>query len=119
MKLEEFQKLSQNVKTVITKFRQNPGKFASIVLQMYWDMKAERDTLIDDLKVLREKNEKLERENKDLRLQADTYFDEWQKSKLKAKAFDGIDEVYGDSDLYSDECVLETIQEQIDRLEQK
>lgn len=30
----------------------------------YNDMKAERDTLIDDLKVLREKNERLEREKK-------------------------------------------------------
>ncbi|WP_436958454.1 hypothetical protein [Staphylococcus succinus] len=44
---------------VIEKFYKNPGKFASVVLRMYWDMKAERDTLIDDLKVLREKNEKL------------------------------------------------------------
>ncbi|WP_437272690.1 hypothetical protein ACSSAF_06565 [Staphylococcus succinus] len=72
--------------------------------------KTERDTLIDDLKVLREKNEKLERENDDqeglilqfihdlqyaeweivphlkqenkaLRLQANTYFDEWQNVK--------------------------------------
>lgn len=64
-------------------------------------------------------NERLKQENKDLRLQGDTYFNEWQESKLKAQAFDRIDEVYGDSDLYSDECVLETIQEEIDRLEQK
>lgn len=64
--------------------------------------KAERDTLIDDIAVLRA-NEKrleqirdikdsalkgadikikaLERENNDLRLQADTYFDEWQNVK--------------------------------------
>ena len=45
-------------------------------LQSYVNMKTERDTLIDDLKVLREKNEKLEREKKDLHLETNTYFDE-------------------------------------------
>ena len=64
MKLEEFQRLGQTVKTFTSKLHENPGKFVAIVTQMYWDMKAERDTLIDDLKVLREKNEKLEREKK-------------------------------------------------------
>lgn len=64
MKLEEFQRLGQTVKTFTSKLHENPGKFVAIVTQMYWDMKTERDTLIDDLKVLREKNEKLERENK-------------------------------------------------------
>ena len=54
MKLEEFQRFSKNVKTVISKFRENPGKFASIVLQMYWDMKAERDTCLEDIDKLRE-----------------------------------------------------------------
>lgn len=38
--------------------------------------KAERDTLIDDSKVLREKNEKLEGEKKELHLETNTYFDE-------------------------------------------
>ncbi|MCD8872109.1 hypothetical protein [Staphylococcus gallinarum] len=45
------------------------------------DYKAERDTLIDDIAVLRANNKRLERENNDLRLQADTYFDEWQNVK--------------------------------------
>lgn len=35
----------------------------------------------------------------------------------KAKAFDEIAEVYSDNNLYSDEYVFETIQEQIDELE--
>lgn len=35
----------------------------------------------------------------------------------KACAFDRIAEVHSDNDLYSDEYVLETIQEQIDELE--
>lgn len=59
MKLEEFQRLGQTVKTFTSKLHENPGKFVAIVTQMHLDMKAERDTLIDDLKVLREKNEKL------------------------------------------------------------
>lgn len=62
MKLEEFQRLGQTVKTFTSKLHENPGKFVAIVTQMYWDMKSERDTLINDLKVLIEKNEKLERE---------------------------------------------------------
>lgn len=43
--------------------------------------KAERDTLIDDIGVLKANISRLERENNDLRLQADTYFDEWQNVK--------------------------------------
>lgn len=68
MKLEEFQRLGQTVKTFTSKLHENPGKFVAIITQMYWDMKDERDTLIDDLKVLREKNEKLERENRDYKI---------------------------------------------------
>ncbi|MGX0346598.1 hypothetical protein ACUXOE_001836 [Staphylococcus cohnii] len=43
--------------------------------------------------------------------------DEIQEVYRKACAFDRIAEVHSDNDLYSDEYVLETIQEQIDELE--
>lgn len=43
--------------------------------------KAERDTLIDDIAVLKANISRLEHENKALRLQSDTYFDEWQTVK--------------------------------------
>ncbi|MCY1039631.1 hypothetical protein OWI77_12555 [Staphylococcus nepalensis] len=56
--------------------------------------KAERDTLIDDIAVLRANNERLERENKDLkhknkalRIQSNTYFDEWQESEKQRNEF--------------------------------
>lgn len=70
------------------------------------DYKAERDTLIDDLAVLKANISRLERvnhdfkkrnallmntvddldkENKALRLQANTYFDEWQNEKLTSQ----------------------------------
>lgn len=42
------------------------------------------------------------------------YFEEL---KRKEEAFNRIVEVYSDNDLYSDEYVLETIQEQIDDME--
>ncbi|MDW8571176.1 hypothetical protein [Staphylococcus shinii] len=52
------------------KFAENPGHFAATILRMYWDMekerdqyKAERDTLIDDLPVLKANISRLEREN--------------------------------------------------------
>lgn len=68
MKLEEFQQLGKNVKGVIRKFTENPGKFASIVLQMYWDCekecdayKQQRDELIKDIAKLRKRNVELER----------------------------------------------------------
>ena len=34
MKIEEFQRLGKNVKVIIRKFTENPGKFASVVLQL-------------------------------------------------------------------------------------
>ncbi|MEB7659563.1 hypothetical protein NGB28_05025 [Staphylococcus xylosus] len=50
--------------------------------------KSERDTLIDDIAVLKANISRLERENRDLkhenkalRLQSNTYFDEWQSVK--------------------------------------
>ena len=73
MNNEEFETMSQNAKTVINKFRDNPGKFAATILKMYWDMekqrdqyKTERDTLIDDLTWYKAKVERLEHENKRL-----------------------------------------------------
>lgn len=71
--------------------------------------KAERDTLIDDIAVLKANISRLERENRDLkhenkalRLQANTYFDKWQTVKnlystltnhirLKAEANPSVD----------------------------
>lgn len=43
MNNEEFETMSQNAKTVINKFRDNPGKFAATILKMYWDMEKQRD----------------------------------------------------------------------------
>ncbi|MGW7906937.1 hypothetical protein ACWEXP_04080 [Staphylococcus pseudoxylosus] len=55
---------------IANKFAENPGHFAATILRMYWDMekqrdqhKAERDTLIDDLPVLKANISRLEREN--------------------------------------------------------
>ncbi|MFO3678800.1 hypothetical protein WER98_10550 [Staphylococcus pseudintermedius] len=52
MKLKEYRAASKNADFLITKFLENPGKFASIVLQMYWNAKKERDELkrkLDDV----------------------------------------------------------------------
>lgn len=52
MKLKEYRAASKNADFLITKFLENPGKFASIVLQMYWNAKKERDDLkrkLDDV----------------------------------------------------------------------
>lgn len=98
-----------SVEYIANKFAENPGHFAATILRMYWDMekqrdqyKSERDTLIDDIAVLKANISRLERENHDfkkrnallmntvddldkenkaLRLQANTYFDEWQNVK--------------------------------------
>ena len=54
--------------------------------------KAERDTLIDDIAVLKANVSRLKRENGDLkhenkalRLQDNTYFDEWQNERLTSQ----------------------------------
>ena len=62
-----------SVKYIVNKFAENPGHFAATILRMYWDMekqrdqfKSERDTLTDDIAVLKAKVIKLKRENGEL-----------------------------------------------------
>ncbi len=50
-------------------------------------------------------------------IRTDQAVEELKEVYRKAKAFDRIAEVHSDNDLYSDEYVLETIQEQIDKME--
>lgn len=66
MKLEEFLQVRNSVKFIIEKFAENPGKFASTILQMYWDVekerdayKSERDSLIEDITRLRAERDEL------------------------------------------------------------
>ncbi|WP_206187644.1 hypothetical protein [Staphylococcus chromogenes] len=73
MKLEEFQHLSKNVKFIVNKFSENPGRFASIVIQMYWatkderdSYKQERDTLIADITRLRAERDMYKRKLNDV-----------------------------------------------------
>ena len=63
-----------SVEYIANKFAENPGHFAATILRMYWDMekqrdqyKSERDTLIDDLAVLKANISRLERENEKLK----------------------------------------------------
>ena len=49
--------------------------------------KSERDTLIDDLSWYKAKVSRLERHNKDLRLQSNIYFDELQESEKQRSEF--------------------------------
>lgn len=62
-----------SVEYIANKFAENPGHFAATILRMYWDMekqrdqfKTERDTLIDDIAVLKANISRLERENEKL-----------------------------------------------------
>ncbi|WP_198645261.1 hypothetical protein [Staphylococcus chromogenes] len=73
MKLDEFQQLSKNVKFIIEKFAENPGRFASIVIQMYWatkdecdSYKQERDSLIADIAKLRAERDEYKRKLDDV-----------------------------------------------------
>lgn len=66
MKLDEFQQFSKDVKFIVEKFAENPGRFASIVIQMYWatkdecdSYKQERDSLIADIAKLRAERDEL------------------------------------------------------------
>ena len=55
--------------------------------EQYNKMIAERDALIDDLSWYKTKVSRLERHNKDLRLQSDTYFEQWQQHKALNSEF--------------------------------
>lgn len=66
----------------------------------WWKFKQKRDEykkqlneLRKDVTKLHEHNSELEHENKALRLQADTYFEQWQDAKRKAQAFDEINKL--------------------------
>lgn len=49
--------------------------------------KSERDYLIDDIAVLKANISRLERENRDLRIQSNIYFDELQESEKQRSEF--------------------------------
>ncbi|WP_245169268.1 hypothetical protein [Staphylococcus hyicus] len=73
MKLNESQQFSKDVKFIIEKFEENPGRFASIVIQMYWatkderdSYKSERDTLIADITRLRAERDEYKRKLDDV-----------------------------------------------------
>ncbi|MDW4090890.1 hypothetical protein QI261_00495 [Staphylococcus saprophyticus] len=55
--------------------------------EQYNKMIAERNSLIDDLSWYKAKVSRLERENKDLRLQSNIYFDELQESEKQRSEF--------------------------------
>ncbi|MCO4339741.1 hypothetical protein [Staphylococcus agnetis] len=73
MKLNESQQFSKDVKFIIEKFEENPGRFASIVIQMYWatkdecdSYKQERDSLITDITRLRAERDEYKRKLDDV-----------------------------------------------------
>ncbi|RXS21391.1 hypothetical protein [Staphylococcus saprophyticus] len=62
-----------SVEYIANKFAENPGHFAATILRMYWDMekqrdqyKSERDTLIDDIAMLKTNISRLKREDGEL-----------------------------------------------------
>ncbi|MDW4456690.1 hypothetical protein QI052_02585 [Staphylococcus saprophyticus] len=55
--------------------------------EQYNKMIAERNSLIDDLSWYKAKVSRLERHNKDLRIQSNTYFDEWQEAEKQRSEF--------------------------------
>lgn len=73
MKLEEFLQVRNSSKFIIEKFAENPARFASIILKMYFDAqkerdayKSERDTLIEDITRLRAERDEYKRKLDDV-----------------------------------------------------
>ncbi|MDW3871229.1 hypothetical protein QI301_12295 [Staphylococcus saprophyticus] len=96
-----------SVEYIANKFAENPGHFAATILRMYWDMekqrdqyKAERNSLIDDLSWYKAKVSRLERHNKDLRLQSDTYFEQWQGVKKELQDYEDDYEMVTNNCIY-------------------
>ena len=61
-----------------------------------------------EIKLSQESYDELLKDIKALRLQADTYFEQWQDAKRKAEAFDEMVKIYNQkNDLPSDEIYME------------
>lgn len=61
-----------------------------------------------EVKLSQESYDELLSDIKALRLQADTYFEQWQDAKKKAEAFDEMVKIYNQkNDLPSDEIFME------------
>lgn len=61
-----------------------------------------------EVKLSQESYDELLKDIKALRLQADTYFEQWQDAKKKAEAFDEMVKIYNQkNDLPSDEIYME------------
>lgn len=60
-----------------------------------------------EVKLSQESYDELLKDIKALRLQADTYFEQWQNAKRKAEAFDEMVKIYNQkNDLPSDEIFM-------------
>lgn len=70
-----------------------------------------------EVKLSQESYDELLSDIKALRLQADTYFEQWQDAKSKAEAFDEIVEIYNDIDNFSDSELMDAIEDKISDLE--
>ncbi|MDW4424079.1 hypothetical protein QI050_00180 [Staphylococcus saprophyticus] len=86
-----------SVEYIANKFSENPGHFAATILRMYWDVekqrdqyKAERDTLIDDIAVLKANISRLEREIKKKGEDADRLGYRWRNSHDEAKTYKSL-----------------------------
>ncbi|MDW3879872.1 hypothetical protein QI202_00490 [Staphylococcus saprophyticus] len=86
-----------SVEYIANKFAENPGHFAATILRMYWDMekqrdqfKSERDTLIDDIAVLKANISRLERELKKKNMDADRLGYRWRDSHNEAKTYKSL-----------------------------
>ena len=86
-----------SVEYIANKFAENPGHFAATILRMYWDMekqrnqfKSERDTLTDDIAVLKAKVSRLERELKKKNMDADRLGYRWRNSHDEAKTYKSL-----------------------------
>lgn len=67
-----------------------------------------RDKEMAEIKLSQESYDELLKDIKALRLQADTYFEQWQDAKRKAEAFDEMVKIYNQkNDLPSDEIYME------------
>ncbi len=59
-----------------------------------------------EVKLSQESYDELLKDIKALRLQADTYFEQWQDAKRKAEAFDEIKHIINEKDVYDETLVL-------------
>ncbi|WP_017722702.1 hypothetical protein [Staphylococcus xylosus] len=113
---QERVRLNDKLNQIYEDAHQMEGKWHDAVKERN-QYKTERDTLIDDIEALRWKNKDLAHENKALRLQSNTYFDEWQNALSENENLQSVIEQFKHDLQYTEWEIVPSLKKQKEQQE--